>query len=714
MGFDLQGARKEGYSDAEIADYLALQKKFDAAGARKEGYSDAEIIKHLAGPGPSLVDQAWSVAKEVPGAVSDFAGRASEYRDTQFAKAMGGVAGIPRMTADAVGWAADKIDPRLRSVVASAPVIGPALTAASFAPTGEEASKWMLDRAKARPGFTERSINPVVDAVVQSGFSGPLMGMGGKMGPIINAAGAAGSETAGQIAHEIAPEYEIPARVLGAVAGGSLPVGIQAAAPRVKAAMSPFTEAGRETVAANALKGMAANPETAVQNIDSYIAGKAAFPDAVPGFSINAGQASRDPGLMAAAEVAAAKNPSMRGTVDANNAIIEEAMKRVSANLPDAGLAGPTIQRELGATVEGLKGVRAMETNPLYEAARKSSTPVKPFPLLTYTADTIAANKGEPAKVMEKARSLLFTTDKNGRVIADRSAKGMMATREAVNDMLGSQDLGNHSRSLLQEMKRRIDDAMEAVPQAKAANARYAELSRPLDPFNPELGDLSKTMGKIVERDQFGKDFVTPAEKVPSMVMKGGDLSAPMVQKLIEASGGNPAVRDAMRAAYLADFRKAAASKVMEDQAGNARYTANGASAWLEKHGGGARNVLTPEQFAALKDIRRNLTDQAQAIPGRTGSPTFDRLATESILGAAVGAKYSGVPFLHPVRKALGLVTGGADEAVAAKLYEALADPAVAKTLMMKATPGNVKMAEPVLRNLLLSTANQSAGRDAQ
>ena len=53
MAFDIEGARKEGYSDSEIADYLAQQKKFDLAGARKEGYSDAEIISHLGAPKPT-------------------------------------------------------------------------------------------------------------------------------------------------------------------------------------------------------------------------------------------------------------------------------------------------------------------------------------------------------------------------------------------------------------------------------------------------------------------------------------------------------------------------------------------------------------------------------------------------------------------------------------------------------------------------------------
>lgn len=47
MPFDVEGARKAGYTDAEIADYLASQNKFDAKEARKAGYSDSELIAHL-------------------------------------------------------------------------------------------------------------------------------------------------------------------------------------------------------------------------------------------------------------------------------------------------------------------------------------------------------------------------------------------------------------------------------------------------------------------------------------------------------------------------------------------------------------------------------------------------------------------------------------------------------------------------------------------
>jgi hypothetical protein len=53
MAFDVQGARKAGYTDAEIADFLGQQSRFDVAGARQAGYSDGEVIDHLASAKPT-------------------------------------------------------------------------------------------------------------------------------------------------------------------------------------------------------------------------------------------------------------------------------------------------------------------------------------------------------------------------------------------------------------------------------------------------------------------------------------------------------------------------------------------------------------------------------------------------------------------------------------------------------------------------------------
>jgi len=48
MAFDYEGAKREGYSDAEIAEHLSKKSGFKLDAARKEGYADADIIKHLA------------------------------------------------------------------------------------------------------------------------------------------------------------------------------------------------------------------------------------------------------------------------------------------------------------------------------------------------------------------------------------------------------------------------------------------------------------------------------------------------------------------------------------------------------------------------------------------------------------------------------------------------------------------------------------------
>jgi hypothetical protein len=89
MPFDVQGARKAGYSNREIADYLASQKKFDTTGARKAGYSDEDIISHLATyepkkaeayTGPTTFEaKVAPEAKEEPGIVDRVTGAIREF-----------------------------------------------------------------------------------------------------------------------------------------------------------------------------------------------------------------------------------------------------------------------------------------------------------------------------------------------------------------------------------------------------------------------------------------------------------------------------------------------------------------------------------------------------------------------------------------------------------------------------------------------------------
>lgn len=71
MAFDVEAARKAGYSDAEIADYLGQQFKFDARAARGAGYSDSEVIAHLAG----MTDK----PGQIPGQAADVKAPAADH-----------------------------------------------------------------------------------------------------------------------------------------------------------------------------------------------------------------------------------------------------------------------------------------------------------------------------------------------------------------------------------------------------------------------------------------------------------------------------------------------------------------------------------------------------------------------------------------------------------------------------------------------------------
>jgi len=68
--FNVKAARAEGYTDAEIADYLAETEKFDVNAARTEGYKDAEIIDHLTSAAPA----ATPVAPEPDNSMAQWAG----------------------------------------------------------------------------------------------------------------------------------------------------------------------------------------------------------------------------------------------------------------------------------------------------------------------------------------------------------------------------------------------------------------------------------------------------------------------------------------------------------------------------------------------------------------------------------------------------------------------------------------------------------------
>lgn len=219
--FDLQGARKAGYSDAEIADYLGKQRGFDVSGARKAGYSDAEILGHLSAATPKSIgekaaDTASSIGKTINSGVN--------WAGTQFTKGANALLGMPTDVQNLIDSGISKLE---RNVLGIEP---PKAPVGHIMPGSADLNKTVFGtlgvpevNAANNPALTlhnplglggDVNIGSMLDAGAQAI---PSALTGGAATAIPAFTGGVASDAAGQATK--GTPYEIPARVLGGVGG---------------------------------------------------------------------------------------------------------------------------------------------------------------------------------------------------------------------------------------------------------------------------------------------------------------------------------------------------------------------------------------------------------------------------------------------------------------------------------------------------------------
>lgn len=127
--FDINGAKKAGYSDAEIASHLAAKRGFDIAGARKAGYSDSEILGKLSTAAPSVrenynADPTW-FDKINEGATGNILAPSQGRDDDPISRVVKGVGSSLERTTKA--WAdALSLNPSDTTAAEMIPLLGPA------------------------------------------------------------------------------------------------------------------------------------------------------------------------------------------------------------------------------------------------------------------------------------------------------------------------------------------------------------------------------------------------------------------------------------------------------------------------------------------------------------------------------------------------------------------------------------------------------------
>lgn len=443
MKFDLDGARKAGYSDVEIADHLAKQSGFDIAGARKAGYVDAEIVKHLTADSKPQQTQERSTLREV-GRQVGLTARAG----------IKGVTALPAMVGDALGMGSSAaVERTLNQVGLPQPENSTEQFSQSVAGSMAGAGGFMgAGRVLAQ------SAAPVTAGVGRMLTTRPDMqvvgaGTGAASAEVAREAGAG---PVGQTAAALVGGVAVPVAADIALQAG------RAAGRGAQALSRPYSEQGRQQIVGSTLRNLAESPDDAARAMQSA-------PTYVEGSVPTAGQASRDVGLLTAERTLRASSPQ------ANVRLSERASQQNQArNLLLNDLAGSP--DDLAA----MEAARAARTEPMRQAAFAQKGWMPPDSILSKADDVLASPAGK-VKAVEDAMNWV-----KSRVANETDPERLYSVRKDINDILAGRYSGDASnfrlaRKELTAVKQELDRVIEmSAPGFRQYLSEYRTQSIPI------------------------------------------------------------------------------------------------------------------------------------------------------------------------------------------------------------------------------------------
>lgn len=296
---------------------------------------------------------------------------------------------------------------------------------------------------------------------------------------VVSAAGAGGSAGgareggAGPVAQTVAG---LMGGLVAPVAADVVGTTAKAAARGVRAAVDPFTQAGREKVVGTTLNRLSTDPTAAAGNLENAA-------EVVPGSKPTTAQAARDEGLLIAERGISSSNPQ------AGAQLARRASEQNQArNLLLSGMAGDD------ATLAAAKGERAGKAGALYEQARTDGVDSGMADALKPQIQNLAQRmpKGVGEKAKELARLSGETFDGAG------SVNGLHWLKLAVDDAIegaAQTGVGKQTKGALVQYKNDLLSVIDEVsPAYGAARAKYAELSKPVN----QMEALQDVRGKVL------------------------------------------------------------------------------------------------------------------------------------------------------------------------------------------------------------------------
>ena len=471
-------------------------------------------------------------------------------------------------------------------------------------------------------------------------------------------AAAAGGGGGSSIAREMGagPVGQFAAGLAGSIA---VPVGINLAAGAgrtARALATPMGEGGREKIVGNVLRKSAQNPEETIAKLGEP-------PSYVPGSQPTTAQASKDYGLLITEKGLAASSPQAGAAFASRQATNNEARQIL--------LQGIAKDK---AAVDTAMAHRERLLGPLYE---KAFSDFKGIPATAQEeVGTIISrlSSGAPG-VLQKAKRLASLDNldidfaKLGQATEAPTAtiagqKISLSPEQAAQLGLTGQQGGSDALRALHYIKMALDAAINTPEPETGIDATTLHALRNV------RGELIGSMQKMSPMYELAQgSWAQASQPITQMqtlqdISKRTDLAAPSLT-------GSPILSQAKWA------------NVVKDN-------------WDE-----LSKTLTPNQLKKLQAISSDLDlgVQSQTAGKAVGSNTFQNFSIANVLGSMLQRDVKVTPLLNTLLRPLRFIYGAPDERIHELLTDAMLDPALARSLMLKASPRNVESVAFELEN---------------
>ena len=215
--------------------------------------------------------------------------------------------------------------------------------------------------------------------------------------------------------------------------------------------------------------------------------------------------------------------------------------------------AGEIIRARIEQEKTALKEARDKVTAPLRNEAYASKATVDVNPMRQQIAEwlKVVPPGGNQSNMLIKIDEWL-TKDENGKP-ASKNIEQLDYIRRSINAMkhgygsTGQEGLEDSFLSTLTGNGGMLDKQMGAASQKyKEYLAKYAELSRPLDPYS------RGTTGTVLKKDQYGTAYLTPDSRVAEKYLAAANQGIAGARDFLIATKKNPEAMQAMRG-YIAE-----------------------------------------------------------------------------------------------------------------------------------------------------------------